>query len=158
MMIGDRKESSSLCFQAVIYRCEVVPWVVESLPIFGGNIAILVTNMMIVPVGLIILIPANIAIIIKVIQLHFRRKRMTSRNTDDKKTIQMTMMILSVPVSYVIINLPYMLYYILGGQITHIHPAIHLCPFLNAMINAFLYFFSGSVFTLIPYLIAHLEK
>ena len=138
-------------FQAVSYSCKIADYVIRDFPVFGGNIFKFIANMLIIIPPLLIITAINIAIIIRLVQCQRIRQNLTTSNTGDDKTIGMTMMILSITVSYTVLNLPFVVYFATGDEgsrlnVNEMHPAIFLCPFLNAMSNAYLYFFSGSVF------------
>ena len=101
-------------------------------------------------VPLCVVIPTNLAIVVKLLLQRKERQRLGATSATDEAT-KATIMTMSVTVTYIILLLPMSIYIILtdGGRSNH-HILIALAnlPYLNMSLNFYLYFLSGKMFRL----------
>ena len=102
-------------------------------------------------IPLIIVIPCNLIIMVKLYQQKRRMKLLTQSNalSDEKKSYNITVMILSVTVSYSILILPYSIYLTCcqySATASGLLSILSTIPELNASINFYLYFMSSQIF------------
>ena len=99
-------------------------------------------------VPLCVLIPTNLAIVVKMLLQRKERQRLGATSAPDEAT-KVTIMTLSVTITYIILLLPMSIYIILskGGRSNyHILVALANLPYLNMSLNFYLYFLSGKMF------------
>ncbi len=102
-------------------------------------------------IPLVIVIPCNIMIMVKLYQQKKKMKMLTQKDalSNEKKSYNVTVMILSVTVSYSVLILPYSIYLTccqFSGTASGLMSVISIIPELNASVNFYLYFLSSNVF------------
>ena len=99
-------------------------------------------------IPLCVVIPTNITIILKVVLQRKQRLQLGAGSSRDETT-KVTLMTLSVTISYIILLLPMSIYiFISNADQSNYHIIIALAnlPYLNMSINFYLYFLSGKRF------------
>ena len=102
-------------------------------------------------IPLIIVIPCNLIIIVKLYQQKKRMKLLTQRDaiSDEKKSYNVTVMILSVTISYSVLILPFSIYLTCcqyAATASGLLSILSILPEINASINFYLYFLTSHVF------------
>ena len=107
-------------------------------------------DLLICIVPLCIVIPTNVAIIVKLIQ---HRKLMNELGSSSKAddTTKATIMLLSITIAYVVLMVPMMITIVIytysqAGSYYHVIIILSNLPYLNMSINFYLYFLSGKMF------------
>ena len=99
-------------------------------------------------VPLCVVIPTNLAIVLKMLLQRKERQRLGATSAKDEAT-KVTIMTLSVTVTYIILLLPMSIYIILsdsGRSNYHMLVVLANLPYLNMSLNFYLYFLSGKMF------------
>ena len=93
-----------------------------------------------------IIIPTNIAIIVKLV-IHSTIRRNLGVNTNVDEVTKVTCMLLSVTVTFVILLVPFSVFLAISEESnTGLHVILTNLPYLNISINFYLYFLSGNMF------------
>ena len=107
-----------------------------------------ISNLTMAAVPLCVVIPTNLAIVVKMLLQRKKRQRLGATFATNEAT-KVTIMTLSVTVVYIILLLPMSIYIILsdGGRSNyHILVLLANLPYLNMSLNFYLYFLSGKMF------------
>ncbi len=104
-------------------------------------------------IPLVILIPSNIIIIIK---LYYQRKKWKNLNNqqrkEEKKSLQLTVMILSLTITFIILTLPFSIYIMVfhdpdkAKEQAKQRNILSTFTYTNAAVNFYLYFLSSEMY------------
>ena len=112
------------------------------------QIKITISSLLFSVIPLCIVIPSNVAIIIKLF-LHKKHRRSLHASCSNTETTKITVMLLSVTVAYIVLLVPTTISIILFrlGEFSY-NTLILLSnlPYLNMSLNFYLYFLSGNMF------------
>ncbi len=121
--------------------------------VYGDTALIKVRQFLLAQIPLIILIPSNATIIIKILMQRRKWKKMTNQQkNNERKSFKLTVMVLSVTGCYIVLALPFSIFLLCcfskenRSAYEKIRIGLTILPFINATINGYLYFLSSEMY------------
>ncbi len=98
-------------------------------------------------IPLCIMIPSNIAILVKLYRRYTKRRELGASNLNENERVKMTVMLSSVTVVYIVLQSPLTIYTLLYGmKLGKIMFVFRSLEILNGSLNFYLYFMSAKLF------------
>ncbi len=109
----------------------------------------IIRRLFIAIIPLIVIIPTNIVIIVKVISQHRDMRQciaVTQQQLTKKKSIKVTILTLSITFSYIVLNIPGNVFFLCCRENSKLISPLILLPMLNASVNFYAYTLASAEF------------